>query len=205
MRDLGRIYLKSPDGSILKDWTPFDVQIDDDNPIPLPPIPPVPTPTGDDMIDFSSALMTSQSPDIRWYPKTARFSSLSLSATSHMMLDFSKKTGPDAWPKFVAKGFADPLQYTLSVGCKIHNQWYFSCVIDCIEDYIPTGPALYPNQLPQNWYYFAGAPLSLYSPSPNELVAFVVTAGVQRRDNQFVVQERSNVVLVPFAVGTYTF
>ena len=171
------------------------------------PTPPPPNP-GQDAIDMSAAIITRESPDVRSWPKTAAITSLSLSATANMTLDFTAKTGATAWPKFQATGFApgDLMQYTLGVGCNIGGLWYLSTCIDCSGDYIPTGPALAPEQLSSNFYYYAGLPLDDYNPKPGEMVAWFVVSGVCRRENQQApgfTPQRSNVVLVPFTAGTY--
>lgn len=173
---------------------------------PLPPNPP--TPSGD-QIDLSQAIITSGSPDVRGWPITATFTSLGLSALVDATIDFTKRWGPGAWP-FITGPEGGDLQYTLWVGCFIQGQWYVSAVIPCIsrgqsDNYVPTGPTLQPGQLPNNWYYFAGSPLASYQPHLGETVAWFLTSGDQRRGDISVIQERTQVVLAPFAEGVYTW
>jgi hypothetical protein len=171
------------------------------------PIPP-PQPSGD-AIDFSQAVITAESPDVRGWPIGAKFTSLGLSASENASIDFSKRYGAGAWP-FVNGPEGGDLQYTLWVGCQIGGVWYFTGSILCIsraqnDNYVPTGPALAPGQLPGNWYYYVPAPLGGYQPKPGEQVAWLLTAGVQRRQDNHTVAERTQVVLTPFAPGLYTF
>lgn len=162
-----------------------------------------------DAIDMSSAVITSASPDIRAWPITTRLTEITLNETINMNVNFTKRNGPQAWP-FLEGPEGGDLQYTLWIGCRIGGLWYFAGPILCIsrgvsDNYVPTGPALEPGQLPKNWYYYAGSPLATYQPRPGEQVAWLVTSGVQRRQDMSVIKERSNVVLTPFTAGTYTF
>jgi hypothetical protein len=166
-----------------------------------PPDPP-PTPTGADEIDFTNVAITRESPDVRRWAITANLSSLKLYADRDAELDFTKRTGAGAWP-FVTNMEGGEIQYTLWVGCYINSIWYFAACIECIsrspsDNYVPTGPTLQPGQLPNNWYYFTGSPLATYQPAPGEKVAWLLTAGAQRRDDIHIVAERSQVIVRPF-------
>ncbi len=192
-------------------WVPFAFP----EPVPVPPqppqpIPPQPTPpqTGD-QIDFSKAVMTSGSPDVRNWPIGTTMTSIEIPAPSGEVMNpnFTKRNGSGAWPFIVGPEGGD-IQYTLWIGCHIGGVWYFAGSILCIsrsetDNYCPTGPTLTPGQLPQNWYYFAGSPLATYQPQTGEQVAWLVTSGVQRRNDLHVIAERSNVVLTPFQPGTW--
>lgn len=177
------------------------------------PVPPDPTPvppSGDDMIDLADAVITSESPNIKGWTKASKLSSLFLSETGDMNVDFDKRwVKPGAWP-FIIGQEGGEIQYTLWVGCLIAGLWYVSGIIRCIsrgmsDNYVPTGPILRPGQLPQNCYYFAGSPLANYQPAPGELVAWFLTAGDQRRGDIHVVTERTQVVVAPFSPRTFTF
>lgn len=176
-------------------------------PVSVPVPPPLP-PRGVDQIDLSQAVLTAQSPDVRGWPIGASMTEIGLSASEGMSVNFTKRNGPNAWP--IVMGAEGEIQYTLWIGCKINGQWHIAGSILCIsrgpnDNYVPTGPTLQPGQVPANWYYFAGNPLSTYQPQPGEQVAWFVTAGVQRRTDIHTIAERTNVVLVPFSPGTYTF
>lgn len=182
----------------------FDGQVIDG---PQPPIPP--TPVVGDQIDFSQAVITSQSPDVRGWPIGATFTSLTLSARDNASIEFTKRNGPNAWP-FVDGPEGGELQYTLWVGCQIGGVWYFAGSILCIsrspgDNYVPTGPTLQQGQLPDNWYYFCGDPLAHYQPKHGEQVAWFLTSGVQRRNDIHQITERTQVVLAPFVEGTFRF
>lgn len=176
---------------------------------PVPPIPPVP-PSGDDMIDLSNAIFTSGSPNIKSWTKASKLTSLFLSGTENMNVDFDKRwQQPGAWP-FIIGSEGGEIQYTLWVGCFIAGLWYVSGIIRCIsrgmtDNYIPTGPVLVPGQLPQNCYYSAGNPLASYQPAPGEMVAWFLTSGDQRRGDIHAITERTQVVVAPFVPGTITF
>lgn len=163
---------------------------------------------GADAIDLAAAVITASSPDVRGWPIGARLASLFLDFEVNANVWFDKIEGPGAWP-FVM-GPEGEIQYTLWVGCQIAGVWYFCGAILCIkrpgfDNYVPTGPTLQPGQLPKNWYYYAGAPLATYQPQPGELVAWFLTAGVQRRNEIHAVRERTQVVLAPFSPGTFEF
>jgi hypothetical protein len=174
-----------------------------------PPIPPNP-PAGD-AIDLSQAILGAQSPDVRGWPARSHLSLVGMGGYNEgevMALDFDRRWGPNAWP--IVQGPEGEIQYTLWCGCNIGGKWYIAGSILCIsrgqnDNYVPTGPALRVGQLPGNWYYFSGAPLATYQPQPGELVAWFLTAGVQRRTDIHALTERTQVVLVPFQPGTFTF
>src|SRR6185369_14301471 len=145
---------------------------------PTPPDPPQPS---GDAIDLTQAVITAQSPDVRHWPIGAKLTTLSISPevndgpNANMNVDFTKRWGPQAWP--IVNGAEGEIQYTLWVGCKILGVWYFAGSILCIsrgrdDNYVPTGPVMRKNQLPENWYYFAGSPLAGYQPAPGESVAW---------------------------------
>lgn len=182
---------------------------------PTPPDPPVP-PTSGDAIDLSAAVLGAQSPDVRGWPIGAQLTSVYISPAvndgppdvTNMNVDFTKKNGPNAWP--IVMGPEGEIQYTLWVGCQILGVWHLAGSILCIsravgDNYVPTGPTLRVGQLPDNWYYFSGSPLAGYQPQPGEQVAWFLTAGVQRRQDNHAIAERTQVVLTPFSAGTFTF
>ena len=198
--DIGSLAL-TPDPTTPQALTPASVTV----PPPLPP----PPPRGVDQIDLLQAVLTAQSPDVRGWPIGASMTEIGLSASEGMSVNFTKRNGPNAWP-FVNGPEGGDLQYTLWIGCKVNGQWHIAGSILCIsrgpnDNYVPTGPTLLPGQVPANWYYFAGNPLATYQPQPGEQVAWFATAGVQRRTDIHTIAERTNVVLVPFSPGTYTF
>src|SRR5438128_2501890 len=73
-------------------------------------------PLGSDAIDLSKAIITNESPDVRNWPIGAAVESITLSATNHMAVDFTKRVGSQAWP-FVAGPEGGEIQYTLWIGC----------------------------------------------------------------------------------------
>lgn len=174
-------------------------------PPPAGTLPPV---VEGDQIDLAQAQLSRESPDVRGWPIGARLTEVGLSFGAVMSLNFTKRNGPDAWP--IVMGAEGEIQYTLWIGCRIDGQWHIAGSILCIsrgpnDNYVPTGPTLTPGQVPDNWYYFAGRPLATYQPQPGELVAWFLTAGVQRRTDIHIVAERTQVVLTPFSPGLFTF
>ena len=169
---------------------------------------PVPPPTTD-AIDINSVVFTSGTPNVRSWPIGTSLQGLSLSDTVNADVQFDRATGPNAWP-FVTGPEGGDIQFTLWPVCQIHGTWYTFGSILCIirsetDHYVPTGPTLQPSQLPNNWYYPAGAPLATYQPQPGEQVGWFLTAGAQRLGNTFAIQARSQIVLAPFTSGTYAF
>jgi hypothetical protein len=182
---------------------------------PTPPDP-TPPPTSGDAIDLTAAVVTADSPDVRHWPIGSKLTYLKIPPAvvdgppdvTNMDVNFTKRNGPSAWP--IVMGGEGEIQYTLWCGCQILGVWYLSGVILCIsrgldDNYVPTGPTLRIGQMPNNWYYFAGSPLAGHQPAPGEQVAWFLTAGVQRRTDIHTIVERTQVVLVPYQAGTWTF
>lgn len=196
-------------------------------PVPQPPVPPVPPvppapPASADAIDLSLAMLANGSPDVRGWAIGTRITEFEIHHDGTITINFDKRNGPDAWPLVTgpekpAPGEDGKIQYTLWAGCQIPfgERWYLAGSILGIsrgpdDNYLQTGNIFETNvddsglgQLPKNWYYWAGEPLNKYQPAPGELVAWFVTAGVQRRSDTHLVAERSNIIVTPFQAGKF--
>lgn len=192
------------------------------------PIPPWPPSTGtaptwlpsnseaalNDAIDLSRArIPASDCPDVRDWPVKAPLTLVEFAATERFergdtMVDFP---GRDALPPAI--GSQGPIAYTLWMGCCLNDRgvadragtWYIVPIVECIGAYVPTGPLLKPGQVGTNLLYYPDPPLRGYQPNPGEQVALFCTTGDTRRQNAQALAEpwRTNVVLVPFAVGRH--
>ena len=159
-----------------------------------------------DAIDLSRAkIPAGDCPDVRHWPIMAPLQVVELAATEQFergdtMVDFP---GRDALP--AAIGSQGAIAYTLWMGCHIGGTWYIAPIVECIGGYVPTGQILAANQVKTNLFYYPDPPLRFYQPAPGEQVALFCTTGDTRRQNAQAVPTpgRTNVVLVPFAVGRY--
>ncbi len=118
-------------------------------------------------------------------------------------IEFAKKDGPGRWPDVTPPGWDGPLQYTLGIAEKIDGQWYASAAIQFWYGLEQSGGNVAKdNQIAKNWYYDSRwGNLAGRQPKTGEIIGVFVVAGNLRgvKDgSQSPVQERSNVVLVPF-------
>lgn len=163
-----------------------------------------------DAIDFSSAVIgSSESPDIRSWPVMAPMTRVHFAAREQYVRGnvnvwFAGKAG-----LVPALGTQGPISWTLWGGFFIGGRWHFAPLVECInDDYVPTGNLFAPGQVGENLLYYADGPLAKYQPKAGEQIALVVTTGDTRRQNAQppgFPPKRTTVVLVPFAVGDYSF
>ena len=163
-----------------------------------------------DDIDFSSAVMAApDSPDIRTWAIGSQIDRVHLAPTpeyvrGNLNIWFDRKDS--LIPAFGSQG---PISWTVWLGCSVSGRWDFAPIVECInDDYVPTGDLFAPNQIGKELLYYPNAPLRGYQPASGEPIAFVVTTGDTRRQNaQATGQDvwRTNVVVVPFRPGMYTF
>jgi hypothetical protein len=161
-----------------------------------------------DVIDLTQATVHNSPADIASWPATAKITELDLTPTG-VHVEFTKKDGAGSWPDVPAfgPGPGHDLEYTLWIVIKINGQWHTSgCMQYWRNDPLNGGP---PSQYAQNWYYdpIRWGPMTGYQPAVGEMVGFFVAAGNERNvtvpdPTQILVEERSNVVLVPFPTDT---
>lgn len=170
---------------------------------------PGPTPppsTGADAIDLSLAIVASgDCPPVAQLPILSAMASITLTeADQGFAMNFP---GRDTWPGVIPPGWDGAINHTLWIAERIGGTWYVLPIKEGLHDYLTLGPILNPGQIPQNLTYFAQAPMYGYQPKPREQVGFFATTGDTRRMNlqPQIGAGRTNVVLVPFAAGEYTF
>jgi hypothetical protein len=152
-----------------------------------------------DKIDFSTVHIHN-SHDVREWPATATITRLEF-RPSGVHVEHTRQHGPQSWPDFTPPGWDGPLQYTLWIFLRIRDEWHASGCIQywrtCEEN---GGP---PEEFAKNWYYAEDrwAPMTGHQPAPGELVGFMVTAGDARNNGTVSVQERSDLVMMPFPAG----
>lgn len=187
-----------------------------DPPVVAPPPhePPLTTDIAPDAIRMDDVLTTRESPDVSFWRVGTKITEFEIADDGTIRINFDKRNGEHAW-KFVRNMEGGEIQYTLWIVCFIQGRWWACGAIEGIsrdvnDNYLNTGPMFAVNvegsglgQLPKNWYYFAGEPLSRYQPQIGEMVGWFVTAGAQRRDDIHLVPERSNVIVAPFRVGRF--
>lgn len=137
------------------------------------------------------------SPDVRGWPQTATITRLQFRPTG-VHVEHTKNQGDGAWPNFRPAGWDGDLQYTLWIFLWIAGAWHGSGCIQFWQSCDQNGGP--PEEFAKNWYYAADrwAPMTGHQPALGELVGFMVTAGDARNDGAQSVQERSDVVCLPF-------
>lgn len=132
------------------------------------------------------------SPDVSGWAATSRITSLRFSP-GNIHLEHTKL---GQWPGVDIGGALQ--ESTLWVFFKINGRWYATGA----ERWRPgqTDKALSaPSAITNGWFYNATwAPMDTYYPRPGEQVGFMVVAGSTRADTRAPVQERSNILMVPF-------
>jgi hypothetical protein len=176
-------------------------------PTPEPGPDPTPPPsTGADAIDLSTAIVASgDCPPVAHLPILASMASITLTeADQGFAMNFP---GRDTWPGVIPPGWDGAINHTLWIAERIGGTWYVLPIKEGLHDYLTLGPILNPGQIPDNLTYFAQAPMYGYQPTPREQVGFFATTGDTRRMNlqPAIGAGRTNVVLVPFAAGEYTW
>jgi hypothetical protein len=141
--------------------------------------------------DPRKAIFWDNFPDIPAWPQTAKITSVEFNRDG-MIVDFDRRTGPDAWPEVSSSDFG-PLQYTLGLCYNISGQWHCSAPIQfwAGRDLGESGPY---RDIPNNWYYnpIRWGPMSGHHPEPGELVMVWVGQGNLRGTHGNTRAERSN-------------
>ncbi len=139
------------------------------------------------------------SPNALTWPVTAHISSIEANADGMRVL--FDKCG--AWPEVTPPGWAGPLIYTLWLFQHIGVEWVGSGIIQfwaCGQ--ANGGPIYQDNQIAKNWVYGSQwAPMTGIQPKPGERIAFMVSAGNARMQDDHAVDERSAIVEVAMPSG----
>ncbi len=162
-----------------------------------------------DAIDLSTAVIAPPDcPDVRTWPIVTTLTRLHLAdreqySRGNVNVEFPERAH---WPAAVPTGWASGISYTLWLGLSRGGVWYVAPIVECIGDYIPTGPLFAPRQVAENLLYYPMQGIQGAQPASGELVAWFITTGDTRRMNlQAQPQGRSAVVTTPFIVGDYAF
>jgi hypothetical protein len=147
-------------------------------------------------IDLQNVIIHS-SHDVRAWPVTATITRMEFRATG-VHVEHTKNVGPGAWPNFRPPDWQGDLQYTLWIFLLIRGQWHAMGGIQFWQDCDENGGP--PEEFAKNWYYAADrwAPMTGHQPTRGEMVGFMVSAGDARNAGVQSVQERSNIVVMPF-------
>jgi hypothetical protein len=170
-----------------------------------PPVPPSPPPGGggpppNDAIDLRSAQVYNSPADIASWPATAKITSVSMSSSAGLSVEFTTKA---SWPDVVPPGFAGPLQYTVWAVVNIDGRWYTAGFIQMWRGRPSTGAPILAN-FATNWAYdpVRWGPMASYQPHAGDQMGFFVSAGNARGEGGVSsIRERSNVVLIPLPAG----
>jgi hypothetical protein len=149
-----------------------------------------------DGIDLST-VQIHNSHDVKSWPVTATITKLEFRPTG-VHVEHTRNQGPESWPNFRPAGWDGDLQYTLWIFLQIAGRWHGSGCIQFWQSCDQNGGP--PDEFAKNWYYDANrwAPMTGHQPAPGELVGFMVSAGDARNNGAQSLQERSNVVAMPF-------
>jgi len=150
-------------------------------------------PAPNDAINLATVIVHNSPNPTNW-PATTTLQRMDLLPSgAHLVFD---KQG--SWPEVTPPGWSGGLQYTLWIILKINGTWHASGCIEYWRGLYENGGPV--SQYALNWYYdpIRWAPMSGHQPAPGEQVGFFVTAGDARNNGLNSVNERSNIVLVPF-------
>lgn len=156
-----------------------------------------------DAIDIGSAQIHN-SHDVRGWPVSATITKLEFRPTG-VHVEHTKNQGAGAWPNFRPPSWEGDLQYTLWIFLQISGQWHGSGCIEYWQSCDQNGGP--PEEFAKNWYYDANrwGPMTGHQPAPGEFVGFMVSAGDARNNGAQSVQERSNIVVVPFPASGWVY
>lgn len=156
-----------------------------------------------DAIDIGS-VQIHNSHDVRGWPVSATITKLEFRPTG-VHVEHTKNQGAGAWPNFRPPSWEGDLQYTLWIFLQISGQWHGSGCIEYWQSCDQNGGP--PEEFAKNWYYAADrwAPMTGHQPAPGEFVGFMVSAGDARNNGAQSVQERSNIVVVPFPSSGWVY
>jgi hypothetical protein len=149
-----------------------------------------------DALDLST-IVIHNSPDVRAWPITSTITRLEFRPTG-VHVEHTKNGGAGAWPNFRPPGWDGDLQFTLWIFLNISGQWHGTGGIEFWQSCDQNGGP--PENFAKDWYYAADrwAPMTGHQPAVGELVGFMLTAGDARNNGAQSVQERSNLLLLPF-------
>lgn len=154
-----------------------------------------------DEINLSQAQIVGGSPsDVSSWSQTATITGLTLTGDNGVRIDFDKLSGAGAWPNqcnipgFECGPNSNGIQYTEWMFRNVGGTWFGSGFIQAVGDY--NNPASTLQNTPCDWFYYVPEMNPGQSLQPGEQVAFMVTAGSERRGTQTSVRERSNVALL---------
>jgi hypothetical protein len=151
--------------------------------------------------DMRNASIYNSPPDLGSWAETSKITSIEFT-DSAMLVDFDKRTGPNAWPD-VPFG-AGALEYTLGMCLFINNHWDCSAVVQFWN-----GRELEASGVPAHfnfeWFYDPArwGPMTGYQPSAGEIIGVFAAAGDLRNNTYTLatcprVCERTNVALIPY-------
>jgi len=155
-----------------------------------------------DMIPAADILVVN-SPNSTLWPITTNLTRLDL-FDNGVNPYFDKK---EIWPEVVPPGWSGPLTFTLWIFLKINDKWIGSGIIQFWRGLQFSGGAVYSaRQIALNWVYDARwQPMTGHQPLMGEQVGFMVSAGNARNQDNHAVEERSQIVTVPFPSAAQTF
>jgi hypothetical protein len=160
-------------------------------------------------LDLSTVRIVN-APDARGWAETARITKLSFDGAT-TRVEFTKQDGPNRWPDSTPPGWEGPLQYTLWLFLRVNGEWIGSGFIQMWYGREGSGTNAdpdVPSRYHEHWYYGSRwSPMQEHGPiRPDEPIGFMVTAGNARDSVGPMLQERSNVVVVPATDnGSFTF
>ncbi len=158
---------------------------------------PTPTPGSPSGIDATKAVFI-DNPPINTWAETAKITRVDFSQ-GYVVVDFDKRTGSNRWPD-VPFG-SGTVEYTLGMCANLSGQWYCSAVIQFwYGRELEAGGRM--DEIATNWYYDGRwRQLQGWQPQIGESVGIFVGAGNLRDGNNWIVEERSNILLIPYGTN----
>jgi hypothetical protein len=209
-----RVDLRSPNGGApFPDWTPCELRLPDGTELaeatrPAP---------GQDAFDFGAAVQH-DGPKFTTWPATSAITKLEV-RSSGVYLEFARKAD---WPNVTIPGWVNPdgtpgtIYLSLGMAMRIDGTWHVAAPIQVYRGLEASGGPIYDanvigqqgqrGQVWANWFYDGRWGPLQRQPAAGEPVGFFAVAGsIRGGSSAFLIQERTNVVVVPFPAGPAQF
>ncbi|MBK8718565.1 MAG: hypothetical protein KBB21_29635 [Nannocystaceae bacterium] len=160
-------------------------------------------------IDLHDVVLHDNPPELADWPITTTLTRVEFrvdggtDGNGGVFVEFDKKDGDGRWPDIVPPGWDGPLYYTLGLVENIGGQWHASAAMQYWYGLdVNGGNVGADGQVAMNWYYDARwGEMAGHQPAQGESIGVFIVAGNLRGvldGSQSPVQERSDVVVVPF-------
>jgi hypothetical protein len=144
------------------------------------------------LFSMKQASFFDNSQGVQNWPETATITSIDFTGDA-FLVDFDRRTGPNRWPQ---SDFG--VQYTLGMCLNIDKHWNCAGVVQFWDGRDLEASGI-PSEVGDTWFYDSRwGPMQGHQPAQGETVGIFVGQGNLRGNGGSSLQERSNVVLMPF-------